>query len=58
MLLYVSHYPIKGSQEIKRRKKRAASTTREGRRNAEGGHGCREKGRIENEKDGSEARNR
>jgi hypothetical protein len=59
MLLYVSHYPAKGSQEIKKKKKKgAASTTREGRRNAEGGHGCREKGRIENEKDGSEARNR
>jgi hypothetical protein len=50
--------PNKGQSRDKKKKKRAASTTREGRRNAEGGHGCREKGRIENEKDGSEARNR
>jgi hypothetical protein len=57
MLLYVSHYPTKGQSRDKKKKKRAASTTREGRRNAEGGHGCREKVRMENE-DRSEARNR
>jgi hypothetical protein len=57
MLLYVSHYPTKGQSRDIKKEKRAASTTREGRRNAEGGHGCREKVRMENE-DRSEARNR
>jgi hypothetical protein len=51
--------PSEGQSREKKEEKKggAASTTREGRRNAEGGHGCREKVRMENE-DRSEARNR
>lgn len=44
MLLYVSHYPVKGSRE-KQKKISAAGATREGQQERIGGHWNREKER-------------